>query len=141
MPTISAGRFVAEKAAEDGYFPDVVRPKAASVGPQIQDTFARAWRAGVTIAFGTDSGVSPHGDNALEFAWMVEAGMPPMEAIRSATLTAAELLGVQDELGSIAEGKIADIIAVAGDPAQDITALQNVGFVMKGGRVFKRAAP
>ena len=141
VPTISAGRFVADKAQEDGYFPDVVRPKAASVGPQIQDTFARAYRAGVTIAFGTDAGVSPHGDNALEFAWMVEAGMPPMEAIRSATLTTAEMLGMQDELGSIAEGKIADIIAVAGDPVDDVSALQNVAFVMKDGRVVKHGTP
>lgn len=137
VPTISAGRFVAEKAEEDGYFPAIVRPKAAAVGPQIQDTFAKAWKAGVTIAFGTDAGVSPHGDNALEFAYMVEAGMPPMEAIRAATMTAAELLGVQNELGSIAEGKLADIVAVNGNPLDDITLLQNVAFVMKDGAVVK----
>jgi imidazolonepropionase-like amidohydrolase len=141
VPTISAGRFVAEKSAEDGYFPEIVRPKAASVGPQIQETFARAYRAGVTIAFGTDAGVSPHGDNALEFAYMVDAGMPPMEAIRSATLTTAELLGMERELGSLAEGKIADIIAVAGDPLEDIATLMNVRFVMKEGRVFRHEAP
>ena len=137
VPTISAGKFVAEKAEEDGYFPAIVRPKAAAVGPQIQDTFAKAWKAGVTIAFGTDAGVSPHGDNALEFAYMVEAGMPPMEAIRAATMTAAELLGVQNELGSIAEGKLADIVAVPGNPLDDITLLQNVAFVMKDGAVVK----
>jgi imidazolonepropionase-like amidohydrolase len=137
VPTISAGKFVAEKAEEDGYFPAIVRPKAAAVGPQIQDTFAKAWKAGVTIAFGTDAGVSPHGDNALEFVYMVEAGMPPMEAIRAATLTAAELLGVQNELGSIAEGKLADIIAVEGDPLDDIAVLGNVSFVMKDGSVHK----
>jgi imidazolonepropionase-like amidohydrolase len=141
VPTISAGKFVAEKAAEDGYFPEIVRPKAASVGPQIQETFARAYRAGVTIAFGTDAGVSPHGENALEFAYMVEAGMPPMEAIRSATLTTAELLGLEQDLGSLAEGKIADIVGVAGDPAEDITALQQVRFVMKEGRVFRHETP
>ncbi|MCU0989328.1 MAG: amidohydrolase family protein, partial [Xanthomonadales bacterium] len=135
VPTISAGKFVAEKAEEDGYFPAIVRPKAAAVGPQIQDTFAKAWKAGVTIAFGTDAGVSPHGDNALEFAYMVEAGMPPLEAIRAATMTAAELLGVQNELGSIAAGKLADIIAVNGNPLDDIALLQNVAFVMKDGAV------
>jgi len=137
VPTISAGRFIAEKSSVDGYFPEIVRPKAAAVGPQIQETFARAYRAGVPIAFGTDAGVSPHGANALEFAYMVEAGMPPIEAIRSATLTGAELLGVQDRLGSIAPGKLADIIAVDGDPLQRIEVLQDVRFVMKEGQVYK----
>jgi imidazolonepropionase-like amidohydrolase len=108
------------------------------VGPQIQDTFARAWKAGVKIAFGTDAGVGPHGENALEFVYMVEAGMPPLEAIRSATLTAAELLGAQGELGSIAEGKLADIIAVNGDPLDDIALLQDVSFVMKDGQIFRQ---
>lgn len=138
VPTISAGRFVADKSAETGYFPDVVRPKAARVGPQIQDTFAHAYRAGVKIAFGTDCGVSPHGSNALEFVYMVEGGMPPMEAIQAATVTTAELLGVQDELGSIVPGKLADIIAVDGDPLEDIAVLQSVSFVMKDGQVFKQ---
>ncbi len=138
VPTISAGRFVAEKAEEDGYFPAVVRPKAAEVGPKIQDTFAKAYKEGVTIAFGTDAGVSPHGSNALEFVFMVEAGMPEMEAIRSATMTAAELLGVEENLGSISEGKLADIIAVRGDPLQDISLLGDVSFVMKDGAVHKR---
>ena len=138
VATISAGRFVAEKAEEAGYFPDIVRPKAAAVGPQIQDTFAKAYQAGVKIAFGTDAGVGPHGDNALEFVYMVEAGMPPLEAIRSATLTAAELLGAQAELGSVAEGKLADIIAVEGNPLDDIALLQKVSFVMKDGQVFRQ---
>ena len=138
VATISAGRFVAEKAEEAGYFPDIVRPKAAAVGPQIQDTFAKAYRAGVKIAFGTDAGVGPHGDNALEFAYMVEAGMPPLEAIRSATLAAADLLGAQAELGSIAAGKLADIIAVEGNPLDDIALLQKVSFVMKDGQVFRQ---
>lgn len=138
VATISAGRFVAEKAEEAGYFPDIVRPKAAAVGPQIQDTFAKAWKAGVKIAFGTDAGVGPHGENALEFVYMVEAGMPPLEAIRSATLTAAELLGAQGEIGSIAEGKLADIIAVDGDPLDDIARLQDISFVMKDGQIFRQ---
>ena len=138
VPTISAGRFVAEKAEVDGYFPAVVRPKAASVGPQIQDTFAKAYAAGVKIAFGTDCGVSPHGSNADEFVFMVEAGMPEMEAIRSATMTAAELLGVEEELGSISAGKFADIIAVSGNPLDDVSLLRNVSFVMKNGEIYRQ---
>jgi imidazolonepropionase-like amidohydrolase len=137
VPTISAGRFVAGKAEEDGYFPAVVRPKAAAVGPQIQETFARAYKAGVTIAFGTDCGVSPHGTNALEFIYMVEAGMPAMEAIQAATVTTAKLLKIEDELGSISEGKLADIIAVNGDPLEDIAILSQVSFVMKAGEVYR----
>jgi imidazolonepropionase-like amidohydrolase len=137
VPTISAGRFVAGKAEEDGYFPAVVRPKAAAVGPQIQETFARAYKAGVTIAFGTDCGVSPHGTNALEFIYMVEAGMPEMEAIQAATVNAAELLRMEDDLGSISAGKLADIIAVNGDPLEDISLLSQVSFVMKAGEVYR----
>jgi imidazolonepropionase-like amidohydrolase len=132
---------VAEKSEEDGYFPEVVRPKAATVGPQIQETFSKAYKAGVTIAFGTDAGVSPHGTNALEFVYMVEGGMPEMEAIQSATVTAAELLGMQDKLGSITEGKLADIIAVNGNPLEDISLLGKVSFVMKDGTVYKNHSP
>ena len=141
VPTIIAGRFVAEKAQEDGYFPAVVRPKAAAVGPQIEATFAKAWKAGVTIAFGTDCGVSPHGGNAQEFVYMVEQGMPPMAALQSATVTPARLLEVEDELGSIAAGKLADIIAVRGNPLEDIALLGSVDFVMKDGIVYKQEAP
>lgn len=137
VPTILAGAFVAEKAAIDGYFPDLVRPKAAEIGPKIQETFGRAYRAGVKIAFGTDCGVSPHGGNGREFELMVEAGMPPMEAIQSATMTAAELLGIQDRLGSIEAGKIADLVGVGGNPLEDIALLQDVAFVMKEGTVYK----
>jgi len=141
VPTISAGKFVAEKSVDGDYLPPIVRPKAASVGPQIQETFAKAYRAGVTIAFGTDCGVSPHGSNALEFVYMVEAGMPELAAIRAATMTSAELLGVQEELGSISPGKLADIIAVNGNPLEDISWLQRVAFVMKDGRVVRSEAP
>ncbi|RMD74464.1 MAG: amidohydrolase family protein, partial [Bacteroidetes bacterium] len=137
VPTISAGRFVAEKAKIPGYFPAPVVPKALAIGPQIQETFAKAYKAGVKIAFGTDSGVSPHGQNAQEFEYMVEAGMPPIEAIASATIRCAELLGVTDRLGSIAPGKLADIVAVKGDPLQDIRLMRQVDFVMKGGVVYK----
>ncbi|WP_428261854.1 amidohydrolase family protein [Haliangium sp.] len=138
VPTISAGRFVAAEAArENGFLPDVVRPKAAAIGPQIQETFARAYRAGVRIAFGTDSGVSPHGDNAQEFVYMVEAGMPPMVAIQSATREAAKLLRIDDRLGTVEPGKVADIVAVRGDPIADISVLTSVAFVMKDGKVYK----
>jgi imidazolonepropionase-like amidohydrolase len=140
VPTISAGKWVAALAEEEGKLPAVVRPKAAAVGPQIQDTFAAAWDAGVKIAFGTDAGVSPHGSNAREFAYMVEAGMPPMAALRSATVHAAELLRMSDELGSVAPGKYADIVAVAGDPLADITVLEEVAFVMKDGVIYRAAA-
>ncbi|MDH3216963.1 MAG: amidohydrolase family protein [Candidatus Krumholzibacteria bacterium] len=137
VPTISAGVFVAEKAAEDDYLPEIVRPKAAAIGPQIHKTFARAYKAGVKIAFGTDSGVSPHGENAREFVYMVQGGMPPMKAIQSATMEAARLLRVENELGSIEHGKIADLVAVAGDPLEDIAIMSDVRFVMKAGVVYK----
>jgi imidazolonepropionase-like amidohydrolase len=137
VPTISAGRFVGEKAELPGYFSELVRPKAAAIGPQIQDTFARAYAAGVKIAFGTDTGVAPHGDNWREFGFMIEAGMPAMAAIQSATRSAAELLGQSERLGSIAAGKLADIIAVPGDPLTDPAEFGRVHFVMKDGRVFK----
>ncbi len=137
VPTILAGDFVAKKAKIDGYFPEIVRPKAAAIGPKIQATFGRAYRAGVKIAFGTDSGVSAHGDNAQEFALMVEAGMPAMQAIVSATTNAAELLDMRAQLGSISVGKYADVVAVKGNPVEDITLLENIGFVMKAGKIVK----
>jgi imidazolonepropionase-like amidohydrolase len=138
VPTISAGKFVAEKSKIDGYFPEIVRPKAAEIGPQIQGTFARAYKAGVKIAFGTDQGVAPHGDNGMEFVYMVEAGMPPMEAIRSATLEGARLIDMEGQLGTLEAGKLADIIAVPGDPLAEIRQMTKVSFVMKGGVVYKQ---
>jgi imidazolonepropionase-like amidohydrolase len=135
VPTISAGRFVASRARIAGFYPKMVALKASEIGPRIQNTFAQAYKAGVKIAFGTDSGVSLHGDNADEFIFMTEAGMPPVEAIRSATMTAAEVLGKADELGSIRTGKLADIIATEGNPYQDIQAVKKISFVMKGGAV------
>ena len=140
VPTISAGNFVAEKAAIPGYFPEIIRPKAAAIGPVIQDTFAKAHRAGVPIAFGTDCGVCPHGSNAQEFLFMVEGGMAPMTAIQSATVVTARLLGIWDETGSVTTGRAADLIAVAGDPIADVTQLQDVRFVMRSGRVHKSPA-
>jgi imidazolonepropionase-like amidohydrolase len=138
VPTILAGEFVAEKAKIDGYFPDIVRPKAAAIGPLIQATFGKAYKNGVNIAFGTDSGVSAHGDNGQEFGLMVEAGMPPAKAIQAATINAATMLGIEDKLGTLEAGKFADIVAVKGNPLQDITTLENVQFVMKGGKIYKQ---
>ncbi len=138
VPTIIAGRFVAEMAEIDGFFSDTVRPKAREIGPLIQDTFARAHQEGVLIVFGTDSGVSPHGDNWKEFGYMVEAGMPAIDALTSAMLPAAVLLDRAADLGSIEVGKLADIVAVPGDPTGDISLMGEVHFVMKDGRIYKR---
>ena len=136
VPTISAGEFVAEKSKIDNYFPDIVRPKAASVGPQIGSTFAKAYKKGVKIAFGTDVGVQPHGTNWKEFVYMVQYGMPPIKAIESATIKTAQLLGIESDLGSIDVGKIADLIAINGDPLKDISSMENISFVMKDGEVI-----
>ncbi|WP_194756499.1 metal-dependent hydrolase family protein [Aliidiomarina indica] len=138
VPTITAGKSVAERAEIDGYFPAQVRPKARAIGPLIQNTFGRAYAAGVNIAFGTDASVYDHGENAREFVYMVEAGMPEIEAIRAATMNAATLLGQEENLGSVEVGKLADIIAVRGNPLDDISLLHNIHFVMKDGAVFKQ---
>ena len=138
VPTILAGKFVADKAKIDGYFPALVQPKAAAIGPLIQSTFAKAHKSGVKIAFGTDSGVSAHGDNAQEFALMVEAGMSPADAILSATVNSADLLGISETLGSLELGKLADMIAVKGNPLENIRLLESVAFVMKDGKIYKQ---
>ncbi|MFZ8199726.1 amidohydrolase family protein [Alteromonas portus] len=138
VPTILAGKFVADKAKIDGFFPELVRPKAAAIGPLIQNTFEQAHKAGVKIAFGTDSGVSAHGDNAQEFSLMVEAGMKPADALLSATVNSADLLGISDILGTLEQGKLADIVAVQGDPLDDISLMESVSFVMKDGVVYKQ---
>lgn len=137
VPTISAGRFVAEKAKIDGYFPAIVRPKAEKIGALIQSTAARAHAAGVKMAFGTDMGVGPHGQNAREFLYLVEAGMSPAEALQAATVRAAEVLGVTDQ-GAIEVGQRADIVAMPGNPIADINAVLAVDFVMKDGAVYRR---
>jgi imidazolonepropionase-like amidohydrolase len=137
VPTIYAGRFVADKAKVEGYFPEIVRPKAIRVGAQIQETAGKAYKHGVKIAFGTDMGVGPHGDNAREFIYMVEAGMPASFALQAATINAAQVLGVDDQ-GVIEAGKRADVVAVPGNPLEDINVVMNVDFVMKDGTVYKR---
>jgi imidazolonepropionase-like amidohydrolase len=137
VATVTAGRWVYDQAQKPGFFPDVVRPKALEVGPQIQQTFGKAYKAGVRILFGTDTGVSSHGQNAQEFVLMVEAGMPAMEAIQSATSATAKYLEIDDRLGTLQAGKVADIVAVPGDPLADISAMRRVNFVMKDGVVHR----
>ncbi|TCK67497.1 imidazolonepropionase-like amidohydrolase [Winogradskyella wandonensis] len=137
VPTISAGKFVSEKAKIKGYYPEIIVPKALDIGPKIQDMFARAYKAGVGIAFGTDAAVFYHGDNGKEFGYMVEAGMPAIEAIQSATVTNAMILKMENQLGQIKKGFIADIIAVEDDPTKNISTMENVVFVMKDGVVYK----
>jgi imidazolonepropionase-like amidohydrolase len=138
VPTITAGKSVAEMAEIEGYYPELVVPKAKAIGPQIQGTFEKAYKKGVNILFGTDAGVFKHGLNAKEFGYMVEVGMPPMEAIQSATLVSAKLLKVDKYYGSIEKGKKADIIAVEKNPLDDISTLENVIFVMKHGNIAKQ---
>ena len=137
VATIIAGKTVADSAKIPGYYHPLVVPKALETGPLVQATFAKAYKAGVKIAFGTDSGVSVHGNNAYEFQYMVEAGMPAMEAIKAATITPALIIGNQKELGTIEAGKIADIIATDGNPLQDIKVMRKVSFVMKDGIIYK----
>jgi imidazolonepropionase-like amidohydrolase len=138
VPTLTAGSAVADSAIKPGYYPDVVRTKALEIGPKIKATFAKAYKTGVKIAFGTDAGVYKHGLNWLEFGYMIEAGMKPMDAIKSATISAADLLGEKDKLGSIEVNKLADIVAVDGDPLTDSKVFGKVVFVMKDGVVYKQ---
>jgi imidazolonepropionase-like amidohydrolase len=138
VPTIIAGKTVADSARMFGYYPALVTPKALAVGPKIQATFGKAYKAGVKIAFGTDAGVYIHGYNAKEFEYMVEAGMPPLEALKAALMTNAKLLGMDAQIGSVEAGKFADIIAVDENPLQNIKTLQAVRFVMKDGKVYKQ---
>lgn len=138
VPTIYAGRFVADKAKIDGYYPEIVRPKAARIGKMIQDTAGKAYKAGVPIAFGTDQGVGPHGDNAREFLYMVEAGMPAAFTLQAATWNAAKVLKASDTQGVLEAGKVADIVAVPGNPVENIKAVMGVAFVMKDGAVYRQ---
>ena len=138
VPTLLVAQTAIEMAMAH---PEQLRPssaaKALAVGPRVQQNLANAYHAGVKIAFGTDQGLAPHGTNAREFALMVKAGMTPRDAITAATASAADLIGDTQDIGTIQPGRYADIIAVDADPLGDITELERVKFVMKGGVVFK----
>lgn len=136
VPTVLAGVTAAEYARKGGILSEAQKAKALQVGPLIQDALRRAYQGGVKIAFGTDSGVSLHGQNAKEFSLMTGAGMSPTEALRAATINAADLLGMRDSIGSIAPGKLADIIAVSEDPMRNIKTMEHVDFVMRSGTVY-----
>lgn len=138
VPTITAGKAVAENAKIEGFYPEIIVPKALEIGPKIQSTFAKAYKRGVPIAFGTDAGVFPHGLNAKEFGYMVEVGMPEMEAIQSATITNAKVLGLANQLGQIKTDYIADIVATDSNPVDDISAMERIDFVMKAGKIYKK---
>jgi imidazolonepropionase-like amidohydrolase len=137
VPTIIAGKTASDSAKIPGYYHPFVVKKALETGVLIQDAFARAYKAGVRICFGTDAGVFPHGYNAKEFVYMTEAGMPIMEALKAATITNAFVLGMENELGAIEVGKLADIVAIDEDPIKDVKALMKMSFVMKDGKVYK----
>jgi imidazolonepropionase-like amidohydrolase len=137
VPTIIAGKSVADSAKKPGYYQEIIAQKAIAIGPKLQVTFAKAYKAGVKIAFGTDAGVYAHGKNWKEFVYMTEAGIPALEAIKCATINGAELIGISDKTGSIEKDKLADIVAVDGDPTKDIQVMGNVKFVMKEGVVYK----
>jgi len=138
VPTITAGKEVTDKAKIKGFYPEIIVPKALEIGPKIQGTFGKAYKKGVGIAFGTDAGVFEHGKNGKEFGYMVEAGMPAIETIQSATITNAEILKMTDKIGVIEIGKFADIIAVDEDPVKNIHTMENVTFVMKNGVVYNQ---
>lgn len=134
VPTLTAGWACSDSAKyARGFFPEIVRKKAEGVGPKIQATAAKCVEKGVKIAFGTDAGVFPHGKNALEFKFMANAGMKNEDILLSATLNAATMLRMEKKIGSIEPGKLADLIAVEGNPLQDIDAMQHLMFVMKDG--------
>lgn len=138
VATISAGKFVAKQALKPGAYPEIIVPKALAIGAQIQETFKKAYEFGVPIAFGTDAGVYPHGENAYEFIYMNEAGMPIEEALHLATYVNAALLDMENQLGQLKAGYIADIIATDQNAAEDITTLTRVSFVMKNGVIVKQ---
>jgi len=137
VPTLTAGHAVSDSARVPGLYPPVIAQKALEIGPQMERTFSKAYKSGIKIAFGTDAGVFSYDKGYLEFSYMVLAGMPPMEALKTATSSAATLLGISEKTGTITPGKLADIVAVDGDPLQDIKAIGNVKFVMKHGKIYK----
>jgi imidazolonepropionase-like amidohydrolase len=139
VPTLSPGAKIPATMEGNPFFTDAIKAKANAASAASQRTFINAYKAGVKIAFGTDSAVTPHGENADEFVMMVDAGMSAADALRSATITSAELLGIQDKVGTLESGKLADIIAVSKNPLNDISTLRNVNFVMKEGVIMKAA--
>ncbi len=136
-PTVYTGQFVAEQAKK-GAYPPTVAAKALAIGPQILNTVSRAYKGGVKFAYGTDAGVYPHGQNWEDFIYLVKAGLPPAYTLQMATINAAQLLGHDDQLGSVTPGKFADLVAVPGNPLDDISVMSQVSFVMKAGVVYKR---
>ncbi len=128
--------FILQEGAKSGMLSESIE-KEKMVGRLQRENFRRAWQAGTKMAFGTDAGVYPHGDNARQFAKMVEFGMKPIDAIQAATVRAADLLGWSDKVGSLEPGHFADIIAVSGDPTSDVRTLESVKFVMKGGAILR----
>jgi imidazolonepropionase-like amidohydrolase len=136
-PTVYTGIYVGEQAKK-GAYPPAVTAKALAIGPQIFNTVGRAYRGGVKIAYGTDAGVYPHGQNWEDFIYLVKAGIPNAYALQTATMNAAQLLGHDDTLGSVTAGKFADLVAVPGNPLDDISVMGQVSFVMKAGVVYKR---
>lgn len=138
VPTLTAGWAVTDSAQyAPGFFPEVVRVKALGIGPQISETLGKAYQKGVKIAFGTDAGVFPHGKNNLEFNYMAQAGMKTWDILRAATVNAAELLRLSEQTGVLQTGKLADLVAVEGNPLDDIRVMERVVFVMKGGKKIK----
>ena len=135
VPTLLAGHTVVEMAEKSNFMSEAIKTKAIRVGNNMKGNFGQAYKAGVKIAFGTDSGVSKHGDNAMEAVLMHQAGMSAMDVIKSATVNTADLLDKSDVLGTIEAGKYADIIAVDSSPLEDIKQLLSVSFVMKDGKI------
>ena len=138
VPTIIAGKSAAEYAKIPGYYHPLVVPKALEIGSKIQENFGKAYKKGVKILFGTDAGVFPHGENAREFSYMVEAGMPAVEALLSAMQGSASVLGMGDKIGSLEAGKLADIVGVDENPINNIKTMEKVTFVMKDGVIYKQ---
>lgn len=133
---MTAGWAVSDSAKVKGFFPEMVRVKAEGIGPQMDITLKKAYKAGVPIAFGTDAAVFPHGLNGLEFIFMRRAEIPAEVCLQIATVHSAKLIGIEKQAGSLEPGKWADIIAVDGNPLQDMEAMLRVRWVMKGGEVL-----
>ncbi|MCB1582811.1 MAG: amidohydrolase family protein [Xanthomonadales bacterium] len=140
VPTLIAGDWVTEKSKNEGFFPPVVAKKAATIGPVIAGSFNKAFKAGVKIALGTDSGVSEHGRNGEEFGLMVKYGMAPAEALQAGTIYAADLLGQSEQLGQIKTGFLADMVVVKENPLENIDTMKQVDVVIKDGKVVKSRA-